>query len=110
MINQGEILQTIEMIDQQHLDVRTITMGISLRDCADEDISKSCRKVYDKICRYAGNLVKTGENIEAEFGIPIVNKRISVTPIAIVAESCKSTDFAPFAVALDKAQGQHHWR
>ena len=103
MINQGEILQTIEMIDQQHLDVRTITMGISLRDCADEDISKSCRKVYDKICRHAGNLVKTGENIEAEFGIPIVNKRISVTPIAIVAESCKSADFAPFAVALDKA-------
>ena len=103
MINQGEILQTIEMIDQQHLDVRTITMGISLRDCADEDIAKSCDKVYDKICRYAANLVKTGEDIEAEFGIPIVNKRISVTPIAIVGDSCKQQSFVPYAVALDKA-------
>ena len=103
MINQGEILQTIEMIDQQHLDVRTITMGISLRDCAHEDISISCGKVYDKICRYAENLVRTGEDIEAEFGIPIVNKRISVTPISIVGESCSTNDFAPYALALDKA-------
>ena len=103
MINQGEILQTIEMIDQQHLDVRTITMGISLRDCADEDIAKSCDKVYDKICRYAKDLVKTGEDIEAEFGIPIVNKRISVTPIAIVGDSCKAQNFTPYAIALDKA-------
>ena len=63
MINQGEILQTIEMIDQQHLDVRTITMGISLRDCVHPDINVSCNKIYDKICRYAGNLVKTGEQI-----------------------------------------------
>ncbi len=103
MINQGEILQTIEMIDQQHLDVRTITMGISLRDCAHEDINISCGKVYDKICRYAENLVKTGEDIEAEFGIPIVNKRISVTPISVVGESCKTNDFSPYALALDKA-------
>jgi len=103
MINQGEILQTIEMIDQQHLDVRTITMGISLRDCADEDIKKSCDKVYDKICRTARDLVKTGEDIEAEFGIPIVNKRISVTPIAIVGDSCTAKSFVPYAVALDKA-------
>ena len=64
------------MIDQQHLDIRTITMGISLLDCADTDIARSCTKVYDKICRLAGNLVRTGEDIEAEFGIPIVNKRI----------------------------------
>jgi uncharacterized protein (UPF0210 family) len=78
-------------------------MGISLRDCADEDIRKSCRKVYDKICRLAGKLVKTGEDIEAEFVIPIVNKRISVTPIALVAESCAADNFAPFAAALDKA-------
>lgn len=103
MINQGEILQTIKMIDQQHLDVRTITMGISLRDCAHWDIKKSCDKVYDKICRYAGNLVKTGESIEAEFGIPIVNKRISVTPISLVAESCEAEDYVPFALALDRA-------
>ncbi len=103
MINQGEILQTIQMIDKQHLDVRTITMGISLRDCAHTDIRKSCTKIYDKICRYAGNLVKTGESIEAEFGIPIVNKRISVTPIALVAESCDEEDYVPFALALDRA-------
>ena len=83
MFNQSDILQTLDMINNRNLDVRTITMGISLRDCADEDINKSCDKVYDKICRYAKNLVKTGEDIEAEFGIPIVNKRISVTPIAI---------------------------
>ncbi|PKM74362.1 MAG: hypothetical protein CVU91_00410 [Firmicutes bacterium HGW-Firmicutes-16] len=103
MINQGEILQTIKMIDQQHLDVRTITMGISLRDCSHSDIKISCDKIYDKICRYAGNLVRTGEQIEAEFGIPIVNKRISVTPIALVAESCDSEDYVPFAKALDRA-------
>lgn len=103
MINQSEILQTIEMIDQQHLDIRTITMGISLRDCAHWDIGKSCDKIYDKICRLAGSLVRTGEDIAAEFGIPIVNKRISVTPIALVAESCDSADYVPFARVLDKA-------
>jgi len=103
MINQGEILQTIEMIDQQHLDIRTITMGISLRDCADSDAEKSCRKIYDKICRMAGNLVRVGEEIEAEFGIPIVNKRISVTPISIVAESSDAESYVPFARALDRA-------
>ena len=83
MINRSEILQTIAMIDQQHLDIRTITMGISLLDCADADIERSCTKVYDKICRLAGDLVRTGEDIEAEFGIPIVNKRVSVTPVAL---------------------------
>ena len=103
MINQGEILQTIEMIDQQHLDVRTITMGISLRDCVHPDINVSCNKIYDKICRYAGNLVKTGEQISAEFGIPIVNKRISVTPISMVVEGCEATSYVPFAKALDAA-------
>ena len=85
MINRGEILQTIEMIDQQHLDVRTVTMGISLLDCCDADPKAACRKIYDKITRSAKDLVKTGEDIEAEFGIPIVNKRISVTPISLVA-------------------------
>jgi len=85
MINRGEILQTIEMIDQQHLDVRTVTMGISLLDCCDTDAKAACRKIYDKITRSAKDLVRTGEEIEAEFGIPIVNKRISVTPIALVA-------------------------
>ncbi len=103
MINTGEILQTIEMIDQQHLDIRTITMGISLRDCAHPDQKVCCQKIYDKITSYAENLVKTGEDIEKEFGIPIVNKRISVTPIAIACESCETDDYVPFAVTLDKA-------
>jgi uncharacterized protein (UPF0210 family) len=103
MIHASEIMQTIEMIDQQHLDIRTITMGISLRDCAHPDITVSCRKIYDKITRLAEKLVKTGEDIESEFGIPIVNKRISVTPIALVAESCEAEDYIPFAKALDDA-------
>ncbi|MCF0121126.1 MAG: PFL family protein, partial [Oscillospiraceae bacterium] len=103
MISSGEILQTIEMIDQQHLDIRTITMGISLRDCAHPDMKKCCDKVYDKITRYAEKLVETGENIEAEFGIPIVNKRISITPASLVAESCETEDYVPLALALDRA-------
>ena len=103
MINRNEILQTIEMIDQQHLDIRTITMGISLLDCADTEIDRSCTKIYDKICRLAGNLVKTGADIEAEFGIPIVNKRVSVTPISLVAASCGAPSYVPFAKALDRA-------
>ena len=103
MINRSEILQTIAMIDQQHLDIRTITMGISLLDCADTDIDRSCTKVYDKICRLAGNLVRTGEDIEAEFGIPIVNKRVSVTPISLVAAGTGAQSFVPYARALDRA-------
>jgi uncharacterized protein (UPF0210 family) len=106
MINTHEILQTNEMIDQQHLDIRTITMGISLRDCAHPDVSTCCRKIYDKITRCAENLVKTGNDIESEFGIPIVNKRISVTPISLVAESCETDDYVPFAKALDDAARQ----
>ena len=85
MLNQKEILSTIEMIDQQHLDIRTITMGISLLSCCDPDPKRACEKIYDKITRYAEKLVQTGEDIEREFGIPIVNKRISVTPMALVA-------------------------
>ena len=103
MINRSEILQTIAMIDQQHLDIRTITMGISLLDCADTDIARSCTKVYDKICRLAGQLVRTGEDIEAEFGIPIVNKRVSVTPISLVAAGSGAQSYVPYAQALDRA-------
>lgn len=103
MINPSEIIETIEMIDQQHLDIRTITMGISLRDCGDPDPKKCCRKIYDKITGMAENLVKTGENIEREFGIPIVNKRISVTPIAIACECAETTDYVMFAETLDRA-------
>ena len=98
------VIDAIDMIDKQHLDIRTITMGISLLDCADEDAKRSCEKIYDKICHKAENLVKTGEAIEAEFGIPIVNKRISVTPIALVAGASDTEDYVPFAVALDKAR------
>jgi hypothetical protein len=103
MLTQNEILQTIEMIEQQHLDVRTITMGISLLSCSDEDEKKATGKIYEKICRYAEKLVKTGEDIEMEFGIPIVNKRISVTPIAMVAAPTKTENYVEFARTLDKA-------
>lgn len=103
LINSDEILQTINMINQQHLDVRTVTMGISLLDCADSDMERCCEKVYDKICRKADKLVETGCAIEREFGIPIVNKRISVTPISMVAASCAQDDYTPLALALDKA-------
>lgn len=85
MLNSRDILETIKMIDEEYLDVRTITMGISLIDCCDSDIDKSCEKVYQKIKRLAKDLVKTGEDIEKEYGIPVINKRISVTPIAILA-------------------------
>lgn len=103
LINSSEILQTIEMIDQQHLDVRTVTMGINLLDCADRDISVCCQKVYDKICIKAEKLVETGCAIEREFGIPIVNKRISVSPISLVAASCAAEDYTPLALTLDRA-------
>ena len=85
MLNINDIMETINMISEENLDIRTITMGISLLDCADSDIKRSCDKVYEKITRLAGNLVKTGEDIEHEYGIPIINKRISVTPIALLA-------------------------
>ncbi len=103
MHNQKEILATIDMIDHQHLDVRTITMGISLLDCCSDSVEVTAEKIYNKITTLAKDLVKTGEDIEKEFGIPIVNKRISVTPISLVAASCKETDYSPIAKALDRA-------
>lgn len=103
LINSSEILQTIDMIDQQHLDVRTVTMGISLLDCADRDINVCCERIYEKICRRAEKLVETGCAIEREFGIPIVNKRVSVSPISLVAASCTAEDYSPIALTLDKA-------
>ncbi|MGI5976328.1 MAG: PFL family protein [Candidatus Limivicinus sp.] len=103
MLNSSEILQTIDMINQQHLDVRTVTMGISLLDCADSDMRRCCDKIYDKICRKAEKLVDTGCAIEREFGIPIVNKRISVTPISLVAAACTDHDYTPLALTLDRA-------
>ena len=103
LMNSSEILQTIEMIDQQHLDIRTVTMGISLLDCADRDLTRCGEKIYDKLCRRAERLVPVCEGIEQEYGIPIVNKRISVTPIALVAASCEAEDYAPLARVLDRA-------
>ncbi|HIT33493.1 MAG TPA: PFL family protein [Candidatus Faecousia intestinigallinarum] len=103
MLNIKDIIETQDMIDKRHLDIRTITMGISLLDCADTDMAACARKVYDKITRRAEKLVQVGEELESEFGIPIVNKRISVTPIAIVGGSCRADSYVPLAVAMDKA-------
>ena len=103
MITRREVLETNDMIQKENLDVRTITMGISLLDCMDSDLDACCKKIHDKIYDKARNLVKTGNDIEKEFGIPIVNKRISVTPIAIIGSACCKTieDFAKIAKTLD---------
>jgi uncharacterized protein len=103
MIELEDILETNRMIKEQNLDVRTITMGISLRDCADPDLTAFCRKIYEKITRTAEHLVKVGEDIEAEYGVPIINKRISVTPIAIAAEACRTESYVEVAEALHRA-------
>jgi len=103
MLNVKDILATQDMIDKRHLDIRTITMGISLLDCAHEDVNICAQRIYDKITRRAENLVKVGQEIEWEFGIPIVNKRISVTPISIVGNACNTDSYVPLAIAMDKA-------
>ena len=103
MLNARDILETITMIQDEHLDVRTITMGISLLDCCHSDIDVMCERVYDKITRYAKDLVKTGEQIEKEFGIPIINKRISVTPAAMILASCEKKDAVKLAKTLERA-------
>lgn len=103
MLSTREIMETIRMVQEEHLDIRTITMGISLRDCADSSLEVMGRKIYDKITRLAERLVPVGEEIEKEFGIPIVNKRISVTPIAIVAEACQADSYVELARVLDRA-------
>jgi uncharacterized protein (UPF0210 family) len=106
MLNEREILETLSMFQEQHLDVRTITMAISLGDCADPSAKKSCDKIYDKITKYAENLVKTGEDISNQYGIPIINKRISVTPISLVAAASEVSDYTCFAKALDRAANE----
>ncbi len=103
MINFNEVNETIQMLDNQHLDVRTVTMGISLYDCADSDASKACARIYDKICTRAEKLVSECEKIESTLGIPIVNKRISVTPISHIASAARVNDAVCFAKALEKA-------
>lgn len=102
MINLNDIMETVNMISEENLDIRTVTMGISLLDCADSDEKKACDKIYDKITRLAQNLVKTGEDIETEYGIPIINKRISVTPISMVA-AASNGDPVLYAKALQRA-------
>ena len=105
MINIYEVLETNKMIEQENLDVRTITMGINLLDCVDSDVDALCRKIYDKITRLAKDLVKTGEDISKEYGIPIVNKRVSITPVSLVGGSACRTpeDYVKVAHALDRA-------
>lgn len=99
----NQILETIRMIEEENLDIRTITMGISLLDCIDSDSEKACEKIYQKITTKAKNLVQVGQSIESEYGIPIINKRISVTPIAIIAAASDDTDYVKYAKTLDRA-------
>ncbi|MDD4700559.1 MAG: PFL family protein [Oscillospiraceae bacterium] len=103
MLNTHDILETIGMIQNENLDIRTVTMGISLLDCVDSDIDKACENIYEKIVRMASNLVPTCESIEKELGIPIINKRVSVTPIAMLAACCQTSKIVKFALALEKA-------
>ncbi len=101
----NQILETIRMVEEENLDIRTITMGISLLDCMDEDIEKACQKIYAKITTCAKDLVKVGNDIEMEYGIPIINKRISVTPISVIASACHATveQCVTFSKTLDRA-------
>lgn len=103
MISLMEVQETNKMIEESNLDVRTITMGISLLDCADSDINKFNQKIYDKITKTAKDLVKVGDDISKEYGVPVVNKRISVTPIAIAAAGCNTNSYVSIAHTLDKA-------
>lgn len=105
MLNTSDILETIKMIQEENLDIRTITMGISLLDCIDSDIDRACAKVYDKMMRLASNHVKVGEEIEARYGIPIINKRLSVTPVAMLAAAVKGSP-VKFAKTLERVAGE----
>ena len=99
----NDILETVEMIRDENLDIRTITMGISLFDCVSDDEKILCCRIYDKICKKAENLVSCGDSIEKRYGIPIINKRVSVTPISLVAGAIPATGYVNIAKALDKA-------
>ena len=103
MLNTFDILETIKMIDEEHLDIRTVTMGISLRDCASDSVNKVADKIYDKICRRAEKLVATCDDIAGEYGIPIINKRVSVTPVSFLCDSVESDDVIPLAHAMQRA-------
>ena len=103
MVNTKDILETINMIREENLDIRTITMGISLYDCVSEDENRLCEKIYDKITTSAENLVVTGQNIEKKYGIPIVNKRVSVTPVSLIGGACSPEGYFKIAQTLDRA-------
>ncbi|MBQ8896976.1 MAG: PFL family protein [Clostridia bacterium] len=103
MLNTLDIIETIKMITEEHLDIRTITMGISLMDCASEDMGRCAQKIYDKVTRRAEKLVAVGEELEQEYGIPVINKRVSVSPIATVAAACRGGNIADLARAMDRA-------
>ena len=102
-IDINDILETINMIKEENLDIRTITMGISLYDCAGDDVNVVCDRIYDKITKTAENLVKVGGDIEKELGIPIINKRVAVTPISLVGGKYSSDDYVRIAKTLDRA-------
>ena len=102
-ITPEEVAETLSMVSQQNLDLRTITMGVSLFGCADEDMGRMCTKVYDRITKTAERLVPTAEQLEREYGIPIANKRVSVTPIAQIAAACDDEDLTPIAQAMNRA-------
>lgn len=102
-MNENFILETINMVKLNKLDIRTVTLAISLRDCMHPDVNVVCKKIYDKITRYAKNLVAIAQEIEEDYSIPIINKRISVTPISIVGEACENPDYVKIAKTLDKA-------
>ena len=103
MINENLILETINMIKLYNLDIRTVTLALSLRDCISEDIDIVCEKIYKKITKYAKNLVEYANDLENDYSIPIINKRIAVTPVSIIGESCKNPDYVKIARTLDKA-------
>lgn len=103
LLNINDILETINMIRNENLDVRTITMGISLYDCVSDDVDRLCDKIYDKITTKAENLVKTGEDISKKYGVPIVNKRVSVTPVSLIGGACDSDGYVKIAKTLDRA-------
>lgn len=103
MLEHYDILETLKMLEQEHLDIRTVTMGISLVDCACENTKRFCDNIYDKITTSARDLVPKTEEIEKKYGIPIINKRVAVTPISIAAAACKNPDFPMIAKTLDRA-------
>ncbi|MDY6065189.1 MAG: PFL family protein [Finegoldia sp.] len=102
-MDRNKILETLKMLDDENLDIRTVTLGISLLDCIDEDSDKACQKIYDKIVGYGKDLVKNADKIGRKYGVKIVNKRVSVTPISLIAGACKEDNYLKFAKTLDRA-------